>query len=69
MVYIRQEDIGDEEVRKFLKSSSISMTCEYENCRSNQGMDYKRLADEKESGWEDEPIFLCDEHAKRHEPI
>lgn len=69
MVYIRQEDIGDEEVRKFLKPSSIFMTCEYGNCRSNQGMDYKRLAEEKESGWEDEPIFLCDEHAKGHEPI
>jgi len=42
----------------------MEMRCEYNGCNSNDGSDYKRLPYEKEMGWEDEPIFLCDEHAQ-----
>lgn len=42
----------------------IAMTCEHSGCGSTEGADYTRLPHEQEPGWEDEPIFLCDEHAK-----
>lgn len=40
------------------------MTCEYERCNCQEGGNYKRLPAEQEPGWEDEPIFLCKEHAE-----
>lgn len=44
------------------------MICEHENCKSEIGKDYVRLPAEQSKGWEEEPIFLCDNHAKSHIP-
>jgi hypothetical protein len=52
-----------------MEIGSLKMTCECGDCQSHTGMDYKRLPSEIESGWEEEPIFLCVDHAKNHIPI
>jgi hypothetical protein len=57
------------ELQSFLKIAPLKMTCEHGNCQSQVGRDYKRLPGEIEAGWEDEPIFLCEEHSKGHEPV
>jgi hypothetical protein len=49
--------------------TELKMTCEHPKCKSENGQDYFRLKHEQEKGWEDEPIFLCDEHAKGHIPF
>ncbi len=46
----------------------VNMICEHKNCKSEIGKDYVRLPAEQAKGWEDEPIFLCDKHAKGHTP-
>lgn len=45
------------------------LKCEFFNCNNMNGKDYKRMDDEIEKGWEDEPIFLCIEHGRNHEAI
>jgi hypothetical protein len=54
---------------KHINIGTLKMTCEYGNCQSHEGRDYKRLPNEIEYGWEQEPIFLCKEHSKNHESI
>lgn len=49
--------------------TEMQMRCEYEKCNKEGGTDYYRLESEKEKGWEDEPIFLCDEHGIGHIPF
>lgn len=65
MTFIRKIDIDSENIQ----GNSIFLTCEYFGCNSNAGMDYKRLPEEKSPGWEDEPIYLCDQHSQGHEPV
>lgn len=43
----------------------MGMTCEANECTRQHGADYKRKNASK--GWEDEPIYLCEEHAKGYE--
>ena len=43
-------------------AQALGMTCEYGNCKRN-GRDYQRPKG-KDSGWDDEPIYLCEDHAK-----
>lgn len=46
------------------------MTCEFGDCTCTVGRDYVRNEnDDTEDGWEDEPIYLCDEHKGNHKPI
>ena len=49
--------------------NETKMTCEHQACNSGNGRDYFRLKYEQEKGWENEPIFLCDEHSKGHIPF
>lgn len=39
------------------------MTCEYASC-NRSGRDYIRPKHLDEKGWEGEPIYLCEDHAK-----
>jgi hypothetical protein len=43
------------------------MRCEHPNCTNTVGKDYKILPSETEDEWDDEPIFLCDEHSEGRE--
>lgn len=42
----------------------LCMRCEYGQCNRTDGKDYPRPKQLSAKGWEDEPIFLCDDHAK-----
>lgn len=57
-------DSGD-----IIEDNQIPMTCEHGNCTKTKGKDYVRVGKEREKGWEDEPIYLCDKHAKNRKPI
>ena len=57
-----QDDKGN-----YLPAKSLEMTCEHNGCESTIGKDYIR--NEIEPGWENEPIFLCDKHAKGFQPF
>ncbi len=46
----------------------IGMKCEHPGCNENKGQDYHRIGEERVQGWEDEPIWLCDEHKGEHIP-
>ena len=50
-------------------ATPIGIQCEHKNCGNTIGKDYKRLPSEIEDGWEDEPIFLCEEHSKDRELV
>jgi hypothetical protein len=52
-----------------IEDNQIPMTCEFNGCTKTRGKDYNRTAEEKAKGWEDEPIYLCDEHAAGRMPI
>lgn len=54
---------------QIIKDNQIPMICEFKGCTKTKGMDYIRIGKEREKGWEDEPIYLCDEHSKNHNPI
>lgn len=54
-------------LQSFMPAISTGMICEYDDCSEHNGLDYKRLPEETEPGWEDEPIFLCEKHARGHE--
>lgn len=45
------------------QNDPIGMLCEYGKCQ-RKGNDYVRPSYLSEKGWEDEPIYLCDDHAK-----
>lgn len=47
------------------QAQPIGMMCEAPNCNKSHGADYKRKKAPK--GWEDEPIYLSEEHAKGYE--
>lgn len=47
------------------QAQPMGMTCEANGCNRNHGADYRRKKAPK--GWEDEPIFLCEEHSKGYE--
>lgn len=46
-----------------MEKTELQMSCEYGNCQ-RKGRDYIRPKHFEEKGWEDEPIFLCEDHAK-----
>lgn len=49
-------------LRDYMAAQPMVMACEVIGCTSTEGNDYKRKKAAK--GWEDEPIFLCDEHSE-----
>lgn len=68
MISTRQTNINTSgNLQSFMPAIAIGMKCEYNDCSEHNGLDYKRLPEETEPGWEDEPIFLCEKHARGHE--
>jgi hypothetical protein len=66
--HIRQINIDEKgQLKDLMPATPIAMCCEHHNCTEQKGNDYKRLPSEEEIGWEDEPIFLCDEHGENRE--
>jgi len=60
---------------KYVPAQPLGLCCEFGEAKQNgtctcgAGNWYKRLDNDKDgSSWDDEPIFLCDEHAIGHEP-
>jgi len=45
------------------QNQQLSMTCEYGSCNRKNGKDYIRPKGFTK-GWDGEPIFLCEDHAK-----
>ena len=55
-----------DKLSEWIPAPPIGMKCEHKNCKFSIGKDYIRLPEEFIKGWENEPIFLCDEHSKNH---
>lgn len=64
MIQEQKVNINKEgKLQSFMDATPLKMQCEYGDCKSEQGRDYKRKHI-KNDGWDDEPIFLCDKHSK-----
>lgn len=53
----------DDDMMYNAPGKSIPMQCEYGNCKRN-GYDYVRPPHLAEPGWDNEPIYLCADHAR-----
>ena len=51
----------------WVPAKEMEMMCENENCKSTNGKDYVRKGEYSCEGWNDEPVYLCDEHGKGFE--
>lgn len=68
MISIRQINVDAAgNLQDIMAAKPIGMRCEHDGCSEHNGLDYKRLPEETEPGWEDEPIFLCEVHSEGHE--
>lgn len=68
MIKIRQMNIDNNgELQEFMPATPIGMACEHKGCTNTIGKDYKRIPSEIEDGWDNEPIFLCEEHSEGRE--
>lgn len=54
---------------EILEEGELRMACEVMGCTRSKGRDYVRVGKERLPGWEEEPIFLCAEHAGERRPL
>lgn len=50
-------------IQQYMTATPIGMICEHPECKNTFGRDYIRN-DKKNDGWDEEPIFLCEQHSE-----